>query len=83
MDLLKLLEEEEKFQGVKMGYKVFCYRSGDWFWKCDFGDNYFDGMIEDLILEKKLTEGEIKELIEDKVLRRNACCDTYYAIAVY
>lgn len=83
MDLRKLLKEEERTEGVKMGYYKFCSRSLDWFWKCELGDNSYDGMILDLIKGDSLSKEEIRELIEDKVLTRDTCCDTYYAIAVY
>jgi len=84
MDLLKLLKEEEDQEGVKMGYLISCFRSGDRHWKVkDFGDNWNEGMVKDLIDEDTLTKEEIIELIEDKIVFRNSCCDTYYAVAVY
>lgn len=89
MELLKLLESEEKKEGCKIGYLIFCSRSGDWFWKKNFIDEDMnkpdtpDGMIKDLIHDSELSDEEIKELIEDKVLYRQSCCDTYYAVEVY
>jgi len=84
MELLELLRKEEELQGVKMGYVKYCSRSGDWFWKCEFGDNQQDGMIEDLIGSNKLTDEELEELIEFKCLTHApSCCDSYYAVAVY
>lgn len=84
MDLHELLKQEEEKEGCKMGYLKACYRSFDWYWKDDFGDNKQQGMIEDLIGDPHFTDEQIQELIEDKsVTDVDSCCDSYFAIAVY
>ena len=67
MDLQELLKEEEKTEGCKMGYVMGCYRSGDQYWNKDFIDPRMN----------------TPDLIEDKYLITQSCCDTYYAVEVY
>ena len=89
MDLLKLLKEEEEREGCKMGYVMGCFRSGDQYWKKDFKDQRMntpdkpEGMIIDLIENEELSEEQLIDLIEDKYLITQSCCDTYYAVEVY
>jgi hypothetical protein len=89
MNLHKLLKEEEKKEGCKMGYVMGCYRSGDQYWKKNFIDPRMntletpEGMIKDLIDEGELSEEQLIDLIEDKYLITRSCCNTYYAVEVY
>mgnify|MGYP003638158351 CR=1 FL=1 len=89
MDLQELLKEEEKTEGCKMGYVMGCYRSGDQYWNKDFIDprmntpDHPEGMIKDLINEGGLSDEQLTDLIEDKYLITQSCCDTYYAVEVY
>ena len=82
--LLQLLENEEKLQGVKMGYTKFCSRSGDWFWNDDC-INHHNGMIKDLIEDETISREYIEELIDDKFASSadgHSCCESYYAVKV-
>ena len=89
MDLQELLKEEEEREGCKIGYVMGCYRSGDQYWKKDFIDPRMntpdqpEGMIKDLIDEEELSEEQLIELIGDKYLTTQSCCNTYYAVEVY
>ena len=40
-------------------------------------------MIVDLIENEELNEDQLIDLIEDKYLITQSCCDTYYAVEVY
>ena len=42
-----------------------------------------EGMIKDLINEGGLSDEQLTDLIEDKYLITQSCCDTYYAVEVY
>ena len=72
-----------------MGYVMGCFRSGDQYWKKDFIDPQMnipdkpEGMIVDLIENEELNEQQLIDLIEDKYLITQNCCDTYYAVEVY
>jgi len=89
MDLRKLLKEEEETEGCKMGYVIGCHRSGDQYWKKNFIDPDMnkpdtpEGMIIDLIEEGSISDEDLKDLIKDKYLFTNSCCNTYYAVEVY
>ena len=84
MDLQKLLKEEEKYNGVKMGYIKGCSRSGDWYWKNEFWKGMEDGMIIDLIDSGDLNNEQLEDLIECKSSTHcPSCCDSYFAIEVY
>lgn len=88
MDLLELLEEEEKKIGFRLGYSSFCSRGGR---TGDFELNIgkhviWDGWIKTLIEEKDergIEVEQLEDLISMKyVYHAPECCDSFQAVCV-